>query len=170
VVVAVADRAERREPTAEELEAQADAVADFVEDLLSRMGVDGIAEPVEEHGRMYVDVVDAPEPDLALLIGRQGQTLDAIQELSRQIVSRQVGQRIRVIVDVQDYRKRRDRELTEHARAVAEDVAAEGGERELEPMNALERKLVHDAVADVEGVETLSRGEEPDRFVVIRRV
>jgi spoIIIJ-associated protein len=83
-------------------------------------------------------------------------------------VSRQLGQRVRVIVDVQDYRKRRDRELVARARAVAEEVAADGAERELEPMNALERKLVHDAVADLPGVESTSRGEEPGRFVVIR--
>jgi spoIIIJ-associated protein len=162
--------AERPEPTADELEEQADAVADFVEDLLSRMGIDAIAEPTDEGGRMYVDIVDASEEDLSLLIGKHGQTLDAIQELARQIVSRQVGQRIRVIVDVEDYRKRRDGELTERARALAEEVVADGGERELEPMNALERKLVHDAVAAVDGVETLSRGEDPDRHVVIRRV
>jgi spoIIIJ-associated protein len=159
----------RAEPAPEDLEEQADAVADFVEEVLSRMGIDGIAEPTEEGGRMYVDVLDASDDDLGLLIGRHGQTLDAIQELARQVVSHQLGQRVRVIVDVQDYRKRRDRDLIARARAVAEEVAAEGGERELEPMNALERKLVHDAVAGVPGVETSSRGEDPDRFVVIRR-
>lgn len=164
----MADRVDRAEPTAADLEEQADAVADFVEEVLSRMGVDGIAEPTDEGGRMYVDIVDAPEDDLALLIGRHGQTLDAIQELARQVVSRQLGQRIRVIVDVQDYRKRRDREIGERARTLAEEVVAEGTERELEPMNALERKLVHDAVSGIDGVVTESRGEDPGRYVVIR--
>ena len=158
----------RPEPTGDELEEQADAVADFVEELLARMGIDGIAEPTSEGGRMYVDVVDAPEEDLSILIGRQGQTLDAIQELTRQVVSRQLGQRVRVIVDVQDYRKRRDRELVARARAVAEEVSRDGTERELEPMNALERKLVHDAVAHIDGAESTSRGEDPARYVVIR--
>jgi spoIIIJ-associated protein len=166
----VVEGGNRPEPAADDLEEQADAVADFVEEVLSRMGIDGIAEPTEEGGRMYVDILDASDDDLALLIGRHGQTLDAIQELARQVVSRQLGQRVRVIIDVQDYRKRRDRDLVSRARSVAQEVAAEGGERELEPMNALERKLVHDAVADVAGVETSSRGEDPDRFVVIRRV
>jgi spoIIIJ-associated protein len=163
----VADRRDRLEPTPDDLEEQADAVADFVEELLARMGIDGIAEPADEAGRMYVDVVDAPDEDLATLIGTQGQTLEAIQELVRQAVSRQLGQRIRVIVDVQDFRKSRDRELVSRARAAADEVAVDGRERELEPMNALERKLVHDAVAGVEGVATTSRGEEPARFVVI---
>lgn len=166
----MADRLDRAEPTEEDLQEQADAVADFVEDVLSRMGIDGIAEPTEEGGRMYVDIVDAPEDDLAVLIGRHGQTLEALQELARQVVSRQLGQRIRVIVDVQDYRKRRDREIAAKARALAEEVVADGQERELEPMNALERKLVHDAVAGIDGVETASRGEDPGRFVVIRPV
>ncbi|HSL11151.1 MAG TPA: R3H domain-containing nucleic acid-binding protein [Actinomycetota bacterium] len=166
----MADRTDRHEPTADELEDQADAVADFVEELLARMGIDGIAEPVDEGGRMYVDVVDAPDEDLSLLIGTQGQTLDAIQELARQVVSRQLGQRVRVIVDVQDHRKRRDRDLIERARTAATEVAADGAERSLEPMNALERKLVHDAIADVAGVETVSRGEDPARYVVIRPV
>ena len=160
--------AERSEPTDTELEEQADAVADFVEEVLSRMGIDAIAEPADELGRMYVDVVDAPDEDLALLIGKHGQTLDALQELARQVVGRQLGQRVRVVVDVQGYRKDRDRQLTDRAIALAEEVAVEGGERELEPMNALERKLVHDAVAKVAGVETVSRGEDPDRYVVIR--
>jgi spoIIIJ-associated protein len=158
------------EPAPDDLEEQADAVADFVEELLARMGIDGIAEPTDEGGRMYVDVVDAPDEDLATLVGTHGQTLDAIQELVRQVVSRQLGQRVRVIVDVQDYRKGRDRELVARARALAEEVATDGGERELEPMNALERKLVHDAAAEVAGVETLSRGEDPSRFVVIRGI
>lgn len=160
-----------REPAStEDLEEQGDAVADFVEELLARMGIDAIAEPTIVGGRVYVDVLDAPEEDLAVLIGKHGQTLDAIQELARQIVGRQLGQRIRVIVDVQDYRKRRTQALEERARRLAEDVRREGGERALEPMNPLERKIVHDAVHGVEGVETISRGEEPNRHVVIRRI
>ena len=69
-----------------DLEEQADAVADFVEELLAKMDVDAIAEPSEEAGRFYVDIVDGSEEDMAALIGRNGQTLDAIQELARQVV------------------------------------------------------------------------------------
>jgi spoIIIJ-associated protein len=157
------------EPTAEELEEQGDAVADFVEELLDRMGIDAIAEPVRRGDRIYVDIVDAPEEDLSLLIGRHGQTLDAIQELTRMIVGRRLDRRIRVIVDVDGYRQRREEQLAARGRDVAEQVRAEGGEVELEPMNPFERKIVHDAVAEVEGVESLSRGEEPNRYVVVRR-
>jgi spoIIIJ-associated protein len=106
---------------------------------------------------------------MALLIGRHGQTLEAIQELMRMAVGRHLDERIRVIVDVEDYRKRREAKLEERARHLAQAVADGGPEVELEPMNAYERKLVHDAVAEIPGVETLSRGEDPNRYVVIRR-
>jgi len=153
-----------------DLEEQADAVADFVDELLARMEIDAIAEPNPQGDHMYVDIVDGPEDDMALLIGRHGQTLEAIQELARMVVGRKLDQRIRVIVDVEDYRKRRESRLEEDAHEAALRIAADGGEYEFDPMNAYERKLVHDAVAGVDGVETVSRGEEPSRYVVIRPV
>jgi spoIIIJ-associated protein len=154
----------------DDLEEQADSVADFVEDLLGHMEIDAIAEPTQHSGRMYVDILEGSEDDMALLIGKHGQTLDAIQELTRQAVGHRLDERIRVIIDVEDYRKRREARLEEMARQVADRVLRDGGEEELEPMNALERKIVHDAVAEVDGVETFSRGEEPARFVVIQRL
>jgi len=157
------------EPEPEELEEQADSVADFVEELLGHMGIDAVAEPNLDGGHMYVDIVGDDEDDMALLIGRHGQTLDAIQELTRTIVARRLDERIRVIVDVEDYRKRREDRLEQRAREVAARVLRSGKEEELEPMNPYERKIVHDAVAKVDGVESVSRGEEPDRAVVIRR-
>lgn len=154
-------------PNLDELEEQADAAADFLEELLTRMDIDAIAEPNPHEGHMYVDIVDGPEEDMSLLIGRHGQTLEAIQELTRMVVGRRLDQRVRVIADVEDYRKRREARLEEHARELAERVRETGREEELEPMNSYERKLVHDAVADVEGVDTESRGVDPERFVVI---
>ena len=153
----------------DELEEQADIAADFLEELLGRMEIDAIAEPNLQGSHMYVDIVDGPDDDMALLIGRHGQTLEAIQELTRMAVGRRLDQRVRIIVDVEDYRKRRESKLIERARALAEQVATTGEEQELEPMNPFERKLVHDAAAEVSGVESLSRGEEPNRYVVIRR-
>jgi spoIIIJ-associated protein len=154
---------------AEDLEEQADAVADFVDELLARMDIDAAAEPVTHGSHMYVDVVGEDEDDMALLIGRHGQTLEAIQELTRLAVGRRLDERIRVIVDVEDYRKRREDRLVQKATEIAKRVARSGREEELEPMNPYERKLVHDAVAAVAGVESSSRGEEPNRFVVVRK-
>jgi spoIIIJ-associated protein len=157
------------EVEAEDLEEQADAVADFVDELLARMDIDAAAEPVTHGTHMYVDVVGDDEDDMALLIGRHGQTLEAIQELTRLAVGRRLDERIRVIVDVEDYRKRREDRLVQKATEIAKRVARSGREEELEPMNPYERKLVHDAVAAVAGVESSSRGEEPNRFVVVRK-
>jgi spoIIIJ-associated protein len=151
-----------------DLEEQADAIADFVEELLERMGIDAIAEPTTRRGHVYVDIVDGPEDDMALLIGRHGQTLDAIQELARTAVGRRLDDRIRVLVDVGDYRKRQEDRLVEQAREVAERVQKTGAEEQLDPMNAYERKLVHDVVAEFEGLESVSEGVDPDRFVVVR--
>lgn len=155
------------EANQDDLEEQADAAADFLDEMLARMDIDAIAEPNPQQGQMYVDIVDGPSDDMSLLIGHNGQTLEAIQELTRMAVGRRLDQRVRVIVDVEDYRKRREARLEERARELAERVRDAGVEEELEPMNSYERKLVHDAVADVEGVETESRGMDPQRYVVI---
>jgi len=166
---AIGSRAEPDGPGLDELEEQADAVADFLEELLGYMGVDAVAEPNPRGDHMYVDIVGEDEHDVALLIGRHGQALDAIQELTRIVVSRRLDERIRVIVDVGDYRKRREEHLEARARESAMRVLRTGQEETLEPMNPFERKIVHDAVAAVEGVESSSRGEEPNRAVVISR-
>ncbi len=165
-IAAVEDAGDIEE--APEVEEQADAIADFVEELLERMGIDAIAEPTTHRGHVYVDIVDGPEDDMALLIGRHGQTLDAIQELARTAVGRRLDDRIRVMVDVGDYRKRAEERLVEHAREVAERVQRSGEEEQLDPMNAYERKLVHDVVAEFESLESVSEGVDPDRFVVVR--
>src|ERR671919_2349875 len=124
---------EQVEPEAEDLEGQADAVADFVEELLERMGIDAIAEPTSHGGHVYVDIVDGPEDDMALLIGRHGQTLDAIQELARTAVGRRLDERIRVLVDVGDYRKRQEDRLAEQARQGAERVQRDRTHERLDP-------------------------------------
>jgi spoIIIJ-associated protein len=158
--------AERRDDDID-IEEQADAVADFVEELLARMEIDAIAEPAEQGGRMYVDILDGEESDMALLIGKQGATLDAMQELARQVVGRRLDERIRVLIDVEDYRKRRTSKIEEKARAAAERAVDTGEPQSLEPMDALERKIAHDAVAEIDGVRTESQGEEPGRYVVV---
>ena len=175
-VVRVRVRAPREEASEEDLEEQAEIAADFVEGLLSRMGLVADVEQGVDDGTMYLNVVggesesedDEDEEDMGLLIGRHGQTLEAVQELTRVVVSHRTGLRCRVIVDVEDYKKRQRARLASKAREVAKRVARTGREEVLDPMNPYERKVVHDAVAEVSGVESSSRGEEPDRRVTIR--
>ena len=152
-----------------ELAEQGEIAADFVDGLLARMGIAATVDPTFEDGTMYVDVLgDGPDDDdMGLLIGRYGQTLEALQELTRGAVIQRTGERSRVVVDVEDYKRRQRDRLEDRARAVAERVATSGREEELDPMNAFERKLVHDVVATVAGVTSASRGEDPERRVVI---
>ncbi len=159
------------EQSVEELEDQADIVLDFLDGLLDRMGIEGTVETNYFEKTMYVDVLGPEEDDddMALLIGRHGQTLEALQELVRVAVGQKTGERCRVIVDVEDYKKRRRSRLAARAKSLAKKVQRTGQEEALEPMNPYERKIVHDAAATVSGVATESSGEDAERHVVIRR-
>ena len=154
----------------EELEDQGDIAAEFLEGLLSRIGLAVDVEPTLEDGIMYVDVLaqDPDDEEMGLLIGRRGQTLDALQELTRVVVGQRSETRARIVVDVEEYRRRQRARLQARARDLAKRVAQTGQEEELEPMNPYDRKVVHDAVAGVPGVTSSSRGDEPERRVVIR--
>ncbi len=159
----------------EDLEEQGDIAAVFLEGVVARLGIEADVETVFREGTMYVEILpvdDAPvddeDDDMGLLIGRHGQTLEALQDLARTVVGNRTGARARIVVDAEDYRKRQRARLENHARDVARKVARSGREETLDPMNSYERKIVHDAVSTVRGVETSSTGEEPERRVVIR--
>ena len=169
-IVVVRSRVRPDAPTDDELDEQAEIAAEFIEGLLERMGIAASVEPNLEDGTMYVDVI-GPEPDdedMGLLIGRHGQTLESLHELTRVVVAQRSGMRPRVVVDVEDYRKRQVDRLVARAREIAKRVADSGREEALEPMNPFLRKVVHDAVAGVSGVESGSEGEGPERHVVVR--
>lgn len=166
--------AEEAETAESEVEAAVEAAApeevaetakEFVEGLVRAMGLEATVEARVDDGRAVVDVSG---DDLGSLIGRRGQTLDALQELTRTAVQRRLRGRARVLIDVEGYRSRRRASLAEYARAMAARAKERGTEIELEPMNAYERKVVHDAVASVEGASSFSEGEEPQRKVIVR--
>ncbi|MGI8940621.1 MAG: RNA-binding cell elongation regulator Jag/EloR [Actinomycetota bacterium] len=146
-------------------EAIAHTGKDFVEGLLASMGLEAEVSTRLEDQRAVIDVAG---DDLGALIGRRGQTLDALQEVTRSAVQRRLKSRVRLLVDVEGYRSRRRESLTEYARSMARRAMERGTEIELEPMNAYERKLVHDAVADIDGASSYSEGEEPSRKVIVR--
>ena len=154
----------------EALEEQAEVAEEFLLGLLDRMDLDADVDHNVVDGVMYVDVLAVQDAEgMGLLIGRHGQTLDALQEVVRCTVQRRTQSRCRVMVDVEDYRKRRRSQLIQRARSVAARVRRTGRPERMDAMNPYERKIVHDAAAEVGGVETASEGEEPDRRVVIRR-
>jgi len=171
-VVVVRPRVRREEDLSEEdLEEQAEVAAEFLEGMLERMGIQANVEPNMEDGTMYVDVIgpDPDDEDMGLLIGRHGLTLEAVHELTRVVVTQRTGQRARVVVDVEDYRKRQIDRLTARVRESAARVRRTGRSETLEPMNPFLRRIVHTAVAEVDGVDSASEGEGAERRVVIRR-
>jgi spoIIIJ-associated protein len=138
---------------------------EFVEGLLNAMGLQGEVQSAVVEGRAAIDVTG---DDLGILIGRRGQTLEAVQEVTRTAVQRRLRSHVRLLVDVERYRARRRESLAEYARDMAARAKERGTEIELEPMNAYERKIVHDAIADVEGASSFSEGEDPQRKVIVR--
>ena len=156
------DRARAEDVAPEEI---ARVAGEFVEGLLEAMGLQGEVETSIAEGRVSVEVNG---DDLGILIGRRGQTLEAVQELTRTAVQRRLRAHVRLLVDVESYRARRRETLAEYAREMADRAKERGTEIELEPMNAYERKVVHDAIADIDGVSSFSEGEDPQRKVIVR--
>jgi spoIIIJ-associated protein len=160
-----ADSSDEVGDPAEILEYAREDALDFLEGLLDAMDLDGSVELEADADALRATVTGE---DLGVLIGRHGHTLDALQELLRAAVQHQGGTRIRISLDIEGYRERRKEALAEMALEVAER-ARSVGEARFEPMSAYERKIVHDAVAEMDGVTSESEGEEPRRYVVLRR-
>ena len=161
--VAPAAPEEAREPA--DPDEVASVAGEFLTGLVAAMGLQAeVSTSVEEDSV----VCEVAGPELGVLIGRRGQTLDALQEVTRTAVQRRLRARARLVVDVEGYRSRRKASLIEYAQSIAERAKERGTEIELEPMTAYERKIVHDAVGEVEGASSFSEGEEPQRKVVIR--
>jgi spoIIIJ-associated protein len=155
-----ADAEEASPAFAEELAAG----AAVLRDLLALMGVDA---EVTLDDRPHQAGLEVLGPDLGALIGRGGENLVALQQITSAITSRRVGRTVHVPVDVEGYRRRREEQLREIARRVASRVRTSGQAVTLEPMLAYERRIVHLAVQDTPGVKTESVGVDPNRRVVI---
>ncbi|CAN5759033.1 hypothetical protein BH10ACT1_BH10ACT1_40440 [soil metagenome] len=146
---------------------QADIISEFLEGLLKALDVSGdITRTKVDDDTVELSVEGN---DLGLLIGPKGQTLTAVHELSRTVLQRRATGRHdgRVRIDIGGYRQRRQEALARFVRVQAEEVLAQGVARSLEPMNAVDRKVVHDTVNEIDGIVTLSEGVDPDRRVVI---
>ena len=149
--------------TVADLELEGEIAADYIEGLLDVADLDGDIDMDVEGDRAVVSVVGAT---LSELVGRRGEVLEALQELTRLAVHQQTGTRTRMMLDVGGYRQRRRAELAEAGQDAAEEVRRTGQPKKLWPMNPFERKIVHDAVAAA-GLRSESEGEEPERRVVV---
>lgn len=146
---------------------QADAVQvarDFLQKICDAMKLKVYIEKMTTDEQV---ILSLRGDDLGLLIGKHGQTLDALQYLVNLAANRDSDERVRIIVDVEDYRKRREDTLTQLALRLADRVKRRGERVVLEPMNAHERKIIHMALQDDSRITTFSEGEEPFRKVVI---
>lgn len=137
----------------------------FLEGVTAAFGLSAKVVLVREDDEMEVQVNG---DDLGLLVGPKGNTLLALQDLTRVVAQRRLGDHdTRLRVDVAGYRERRRDALSRFAKKVAEDVISTGKPRVLEPMASADRKVVHDTLADIDGVTTRSRGEDPYRQIVV---
>ena len=140
----------------------------FLKGLLEHMDSKAVPHCWKESGNAYQ--VDLVGDDLGYLIGRRGDTLDAIQHLCNYAVNREVEGHIRVSVDAESYRQKREESLRRYARKKAQQVLKARRRTTLEPMNAYERHVIHAALQDMDNITTHSTGVEPNRCVVIEYV
>ena len=143
-------------------------IEQFLKGLLTHMDSKAIPHCWKENGNTYQ--VDLVGEDLGYLIGRRGDTLDAIQHLCNYAINREVEGHIRVNVDAESYRQKREESLRRYARKKAQQVLKARRRTTLEPMNAYERHVIHAALQDMENITTHSTGVEPNRCVVIEYV
>jgi spoIIIJ-associated protein len=158
-----ADDRKSGRPSMAELELEGEIAADYIEGLLDVADLDGDIDMDVEGDRAVVSVVGAT---LEELVGRRGEVLEALQELTRLAVHQHTGMRTRMMLDVGGYRQRRRAELAATGQDAADEVRRTGVPKRLWPMNPFERKVVHDAVAAA-GLRSESEGEEPERRVVV---
>jgi spoIIIJ-associated protein len=149
------------------IETQQQLASDFVREVVERFGIEATtsARRTEDDG-IYISVEG---DNLGLLVGPKGATVEALQELTRTVVQRHTEEHTsRIVVDVGGYRERRAAALRQFVLDGAADVLRTGVPEALEPMSPSDRKIVHDTINDLEGLETTSEGVEPRRYVVIR--
>ena len=158
-----AEPGEDRSTRLERLENEGDIAADYLEELLDIADLDGDLDMDVEGDRAVVSIVGA---DLQQLVGRDGEVLEALQELTRLAVYRETGERSRLMLDVSGFRAARREELEALAARTVAAVRESGEQVSLDPMSPFERKVVHDAVAAA-GLTSESEGVEPRRFVVV---
>ena len=151
------------------VEQQQQMMGEILEGLAQSFGIQATAQNVAADEDSFEVNLDGDDKQLGLLIGPKGNHLAAIHEVSKTMLQRRLPSvdRARIRVDVGGYRSRRREALQAYVQELAQNVISSGVEKGLEPMNAADRKVVHDAINDIEGVSTVSVGEEPRRRVVL---
>ncbi len=141
------------------------AALDYVQDVLSGIGIHGRIESyLEGDNTLHIDIISS---DGGVAIGRHGETLDAIQYLTNIVANRWIDEYLRVVIDVGDYRRRREQRIQQTAKKIASRVLDRGRAAKMKPMSPAERRIVHITLRETDGITTYSEGVEPRRYVVI---
>jgi|LGOV01.1.fsa_nt_gb spoIIIJ-associated protein len=141
-----------------------DEVKDVLDRLLKNMGIIANLEIEEKEKSIYVDISG---DDMALVIGRRGETLDSLQYLLSLAINKNKDEYVRILLDAEEYRMKRKKTLQNLARRLAKKAKTKKSDIVLEPMNPYERRIIHSTLQNIFGINTISRGKDPYRKVVI---
>lgn len=175
-----AEEAVKSEETEEEQEAEPDVTIDrndelfitsknFLKQMIEDMGIDCDIESRTEGNMIKFNIMCSEESDIGIIIGKRGETLDSLQYIVNLVTNRNADTYIRVILDCNQYRSKRERSLQKLARRLADKAVQTGRDIKLEPMNPYERRIIHTYLQNDENVNTFSQGNEPNRRVIIKR-
>lgn len=178
--VAEAEEAVKSEETEEEQESESDVTIDrndelfitsknFLKQMIEDMGIDCDIESRTEGNMIKFNIMCSEESDIGIIIGKRGETLDSLQYIVNLVTNRNSDTYIRVILDCNQYRSKRERSLQKLARRLADKAVQTGRDIKLEPMNPYERRIIHTYLQNDEKVNTFSQGNEPNRRVIIKR-
>lgn len=174
------EEAVKSEETEEEQEAESDVTIDrndelfitsknFLKQMVEDMGIDCDIESRTEGNMIKFNIMCSEESDIGIIIGKRGETLDSLQYIVNLVTNRNADTYIRVILDCNQYRSKRERSLQKLARRLADKAVQTGRDIKLEPMNPYERRIIHTYLQNDEKVNTFSQGNEPNRRVIIKR-
>ena len=178
--VAEAEEAVKSEETEEEQDNEPDVTIDrndelfitsknFLKQMIEDMGIDCDIESRTEGNMIKFNILCSQESDIGIIIGKRGETLDSLQYIVNLVTNRNSDTYIRVILDCNQYRSKRERSLQKLARRLADKAVQTGRDIKLEPMNPYERRIIHTYLQNDEKVNTFSQGNEPNRRVIIKR-
>ena len=178
--VAEAEEAVKSEETEEEQDNEPDVTIDrndelfitsknFLKQMIEDMGIDCDIESRTEGNMIKFNILCSQESDIGIIIGKRGETLDSLQYIVNLVTNRNADTYIRVILDCNQYRSKRERSLQKLARRLADKAVQTGRDIKLEPMNPYERRIIHTYLQNDEKVNTFSQGNEPNRRVIIKR-
>lgn len=174
------EEAVKSEEIEEEQEAESDVTIDrndelfitsknFLKQMIEDMGIDCDIESRTEGNMIKFNIMCSEESDIGIIIGKRGETLDSLQYIVNLVTNRNADTYIRVILDCNQYRSKRERSLQKLARRLADKAVQTGRDIKLEPMNPYERRIIHTYLQNDENVNTFSQGNEPNRRVIIKR-